>query len=180
MSFLTGGGFGWTGTCGSIIACSAVVNMVTPMDDAKKIICEMFAWYEQTPFPSDIANQKAHNKQFPVDKYKSSDILVQTVAESPLCHVSVTRWCKAAGYASKSPERSERCARLTSDIVAYTATKLNSYFANAYKTEYSMSASAQGCTSCHESGKPFETGGWTRGKMQCNTCHDQEQDHAMK
>ncbi len=180
MSFLTGGGFGWTGTCGSIIASSAVVNMVTPMDDAKKIIGEIYAWYEQTPFPSDMANQLAHNRQFQVKKYKSSDILVQTVANSPLCHISVTRWCKASGYASKSPQRSERCARLTSDVVAFTATKLNSYFAQTYKSEYAMSASAQECTQCHESGKPFETGGWTRGKMQCDTCHDVEPDHFVK
>lgn len=181
MSFLTGGGFGWTGTCGSIIAAGAVINMVTPKDDAKKIIEEMFAWYEQTPFPSDIANQKAHKKQFLVEKYKTSDILVQTVANSPLCHVSVTRWCKASGFTSGSPERGERCARLTSDVVAFTAEKLNAYHAKTYKTQYAMSAVAKECNSCHsDKQESFEAGGWTRGKMQCDICHDVEPDHFAK
>jgi Putative redox-active protein (C_GCAxxG_C_C) len=173
-----GGGEGYTATCGAIVGASCAVNMVAPQKIADKIVAEIFEWYEKTPFPSDIANQMAHRRQFPVEKYKSTLIFPQVITKSPLCHISVTQWCKEAGYASGSKERSERCARLTSDVAVFTASRLNDYFAtHAFKKEYAMAAATQKCRSCHAKGKAFETGGWTRGKMECDGCHHMRPDH---
>jgi hypothetical protein len=63
--------------------------MVAPQKIADKIVAEIFKWYEKTPFPSDIANQMAHNRQFPVEKYKSTLPFPQVITKSPLCHISV-------------------------------------------------------------------------------------------
>lgn len=176
-----GGGEGYTATCSAIVGASCAVNMVAPQKIADKIVSDLFEWYEQTAFPSDIANQMAHNRQFAVDKYKSTRILPQVITTSPLCHISVTRWCKTAGYASGSKERSERCSRLASDVAAFTASRLNDYFAtHAFKREYAMAAETQECRSCHAKGKAFESGGWTRGKMACDTCHHMKPDHMMR
>lgn len=157
--------------CGSLIASATMMNMVCDKKTAFKLVDQLFAWYEQTPFPSDISNRLAHERKFLVTKYKSTKILPQTVAHSQLCHVSVTRWCKASGYATDSHERSERCARVTADVAAFTAQLLNKHADGLSEAEYAMSANAAGCRSCHAKGKTFEEGGWTRGKMDCAECH---------
>ncbi len=51
-------------------------------------------------FPMDISNSYAKNHEFLVQEYKSDESLVQVAPTSPLCHVTVTKWCKASGCAS--------------------------------------------------------------------------------
>ncbi len=46
--------------------------------------------------------------------------LVKTTSNSPLCHLSVGKWMKAANLPLGSPERKDRCAR----VAASTAYKL--------------------------------------------------------
>jgi len=171
MLWATGGGHGWCVMCGSLIGGATLINMVCDKKTAFKLVDQLFSWYEATPFPSDISNNLAHEKKFLVDKYKSTKILKQTVSKSQLCHISVTRWCKASGYATASHERSERCARVTADVAAFTAQLLNKHADGLVESAYAMSATATECRSCHAKGKTFEEGGWTRGKMDCDECH---------
>lgn len=171
MLWATGGGHGWCVMCGSLIAGATIINTVCDKKTAFKLVDQLFSWYEQTPLPTDISNKYAHERRFLVDKYKSTKIFKQTVAKSQLCHVSVTRWCKASGYATGSHERSERCARVAADVAAFTAQLLNKHADGLVESAYAMSANAQGCRSCHAKGKPFDEGGWTRGKMDCGECH---------
>lgn len=174
-----GGGFGVCALCGALAAGAVCFSMIAPKKTAKKMFHELCAWYEQSPFPSDIANKMAHERLFPVEKPKSTAILPQTVSRSVLCHVSVSVWCKKAEVASGSKQRSERCARLTSDVAAHTVDILNRYHAGNFKQAFGPTKATQECMSCHEKGRPYETGGWTRGKMECGTCHDETPDHAM-
>ncbi len=160
--------------CGSITAACTTANLVCSNDTAKKVIMDIYNWYETTSLPSDITQQMAHDKKFPVEKYKNTDIYEPTIANSPLCHISVERFCKTNGYASGSKQRSERCARLTADLAHFLVTQLNKQVDSKYEKELAMSATAEGCRSCHAKGKTFEEGGWTRGKMDCQPCHGQD------
>jgi len=151
--------------------------MVCDQKTTGKLTNEIMAYYEQTLFPSDISNQMANQKLFSVEKYYTTDILVQSIPKSPLCHVSVTGWCKKSGYESKSDPRNERCARLTADVAVFTVEQLNKVADGQFKSAYAMSAAATECRACHSQGKKFEQGGWARGKMDCSLCHDVAPDH---
>jgi hypothetical protein len=79
----------------------------------------------------------------------------RTVAESPLCHVSVGKWMKAANKELNSPERRDRCARVTASMAAQTVTLLNVWKDGKYKTRGVVPAKQYGiqaqhdCFSCH-------------------------------
>jgi len=115
---------------------------------------------------------------------KSKKSLPQSISHSVLCHVSVGRWCAVSGYASGSPERSERCARLTGDVAAMTAKLLNAYFyeggvrAAESVAKVRLSATTASCRVCHFKGKDYEAGQFTRGYLECEACHRDMTPHA--
>ncbi len=172
MIYGAGGAAGWGTLCGALNGAFAAINLVTDEGTCKKIVHELMGWYTETPLPTEISNQYASEHAFLVDKYKSDEVLAQSVAGSPLCHVSVTKWCQASGYPSGSPERSERCGRLTGDVAARAVELLNQYADNAFEPAYEMPVGATVCRSCHFKGKEFEKGQFTRGKMDCLQCHE--------
>ncbi|MFO8033070.1 MAG: C-GCAxxG-C-C family protein [Desulfohalobiaceae bacterium] len=169
MAFGSGGVAGWSTLCGAVNGSCAAMSLIA--EDAKPLCDELLKWHVQTPFPMDQSNSYAQNHEFLVKKYKTDQALQQVTPTSPLCHVTVTRWCKESGYASGDSERSERCARMTGDVAAHAAQLLNALHADAFRSEYSYIGNTKTCRSCHAKGKPFKTGGWTRGKMDCESCH---------
>jgi len=170
MSFGVSGVVGWASLCGALNGASAAITLITK--NYKPIINELFGWYQDASFPSDQSNEYASKHQFLVKKYKSDKILAKSVAKSPLCHVSVTHWCKASNLPSGSKERSERCARVAGDVAARTVELLNMYAEGKFKPTYAFSAEVAGCRQCHFKGKDFEAGQFTRGKMDCTLCHE--------
>jgi len=83
------------------------------------MIQELYAFCTQAELPK----YRPQNDRFPTMK--------TSVAESVLCHPSVDSWRAVAGMdiTFASPERGERCRRLTSDIVIKTTELLNRYYA---------------------------------------------------
>lgn len=172
MFFGEGGVAGWGTTCGALLGASAAISMVTDKDGTKALVNELVGWYTQEPFPSEISNQYAEDKLFLVEKYKYDKALPQSVSNSPLCHQSVSVWCVENGLASGSPERSERCGRLTGDVAAKAVELLNAYHAGTFEPAFKLSAETQMCTTCHTGGEDFAAGHFTRGKMECTSCHE--------
>jgi len=172
LYFGASGVAGWATLCGALTGAFAAINLVTDNDVTKTMTNELLGWYSSTAFPSDISNQYAANHEFLVEEYKSDQPLVQTVANSPLCHTSVTKWCKEAEMASGSSERSERCGRLSGDVAAKTVEMLNLNLDGKFEPVYKASAETQECRSCHSKGKDYELGEWTRGKVECSNCHE--------
>ncbi len=172
MKYGEGGVVGWASLCGALNGAAAAITLVSGEDVYNGLVHELMGWYTEFAFPSDKSNQYAQEKAFLVDKYKSEKVLGKSVSGSPLCHVSVTNWCKETGFASGSPERSERCARLTGDVAAYAVELLNAQVDGKFASAYELPAAVETCRSCHSKGKDFEVGGWTRGKMSCEQCHD--------
>ncbi len=178
MQYGAGGALGWASLCGALNGSAAAIQMVS--ENWKKIGDMLFRWYETALFPSDKSNEYASKHEFFVKKYKSDKVLPQSVSHSILCHVSVSNWCEVSGYASGSPERSERCARLTGDVAAKAVELLNADLRGELELvgTFTYSQTTASCRTCHFKGTNYEMGQFTRGKMQCETCHTDMRPHA--
>jgi hypothetical protein len=168
MRYGGGGIAGWGTVCGSLNGACAIITLAAGKAYGK-ITNELMAWYGTTPFPSDRANSYAANHDYLVEKYKTDAVLPTTVSGSPLCHVSVNTWCRESGFASGSPQRAERCARLTGDVAAKAAELLNAHARGQLVTgEFEKSE----CMSCHFMGENYESGQFIIGKgSNCTDCH---------
>jgi hypothetical protein len=171
MKYGEGGVVGWGSLCGGLNGACAAIGLLAG-EHYKPLVNELVAWYTSTPIPSAISNQYAVNHEFLVSEYKSDKELPQSVSGSTLCHVSVTKWCKASGYASGSAERSERCGRLTGDVAARAVELLNDLADGKFEAVLPLSDDAQTCRGCHKKGKEYSIGQWTRGKEACLQCHE--------
>ncbi len=172
MKFGEGGGVGWGTLCGALNGSAAVINMVVGGEDWRNLINELFGWYTTFKFPSDQSNQYAEQGKFLVDKMKYDKALPQNASGSPLCHVSVTEWCKIAQVNVGDAKRAERCGRLTGDVAAQAVILLNAYYDKAFKAEYKPPAKAEECRTCHNSKSEFKAGGHVNTKMDCLPCHE--------
>ncbi len=172
MGFGAGGVAGWGTTCGALIGAAAAINLVTEKDLARKIISDLVGWYTTTPFPSEQANNYAAKHEYLVTEYKSDKVLPQSVSNSPLCHVSVTEWCRSSQIASGAPERAERCGRLAGDVAARAVELLNANLEGTFAATFKLDDTTAGCTSCHSTGTSFATGQFTNGKQECTACHE--------
>jgi hypothetical protein len=167
----SGGVAGWGTICGSLNGACAIITLIAGKDYAK-LVNELMAWYTETPFPSDIANQYAQNHEYLVEKYKSDAVLPTSVSESTLCHVSVNTWCRTTGNPSASPERAERCGRLTGDVAAKAAELLN---AHALGKFVASDIEKSECSNCHSMGENYEAGQFVIGKgTNCTDCHGED------
>ncbi len=161
MVFGEGGVAGISSLCGALIGAASAIFLVAGGLDGKKrgeafeIIRELFTWYEQEALP----NYRPKSPKFEI---KSS------VANSPLCHVSVTRWCKATGFKSFSNERSERCGWLAASVAKHAAELLNSKLDAAFVPAHVLPPQVQSCRSCHDKGGVLED---SRGLIDCGGCH---------
>ena len=127
------------------------------------MVDELFHWYSTTNLP--IYN--------PADAKVSLDKTKPTIAESQLCHISVSRWCAANGIGEKSKERSERCARLTADTAGRACEIFNAKIEKGkdWKGTYVAPESVKKCADeCHK--KPGSGSDWAKGHMDCKPCHD--------
>ncbi len=165
MVYGHGGGVGWGGTCGAINGAAALISLVCLKARSDVLINELFGWYTQVKFPSDISNDRASNHTF--TENRCDKVLPQNVSGSVLCHASVADWVKLSQYKTGSTERKERCARLTGDCAAYAAKILNDELAGTFSPLYVVPASVTGCMTCHGSAATDTVA----AKMECKQCH---------
>jgi len=147
MMWYGGGGVaGWGTICGTLNGAALIFNLTCK--DFKPMIDVLCEWYQTTPLPTYVPCEGPYcKKPFP-----------KSVSHSPLCHVSVQRWCKIATvyfgetvpYNSK--KRSERCARLTATVAAKTVELLNAYHFEGFR--------------------PKKIKGKQKTKMDCRLCHE--------
>ena len=99
------------------------------------------------------------------------------MAKSPICHVSVTTWVNTArkvdnpNIRAKSPERADRCAKVSGDVAGYVAQVLNDYYDGKYfKTFNDNNAEYSTCVSCHlDTENAYNPN--VKAEMNCTTCH---------
>ncbi len=137
-----GGTVGWGTLCGTLLGGAIAASFVAGKE-GEKISNDVIAWYSATELPIyKPANPKATFKH--VNK-----------SDSPLCHVSVSKWMEKEGVEFFTPQRKDRCARLSADVAMKTATLLNAWAAGTYKPVHGSQAkthnrpSQNNCDGCH-------------------------------
>ena len=162
-SYGGGGVASWGTLCGACNGAAMAVSMFHQGETRSQLIQEVLAWYENTKLPVYVPAE-------PV-RVKKDFAMAASLSESTLCHISITRWSKASGMKSFSPERAERCARLVADVAGYTADLLNNAARGEFAPKLSMSSTAAGCLECHAQGKPTANEPEVVSRMSCTTCH---------
>ncbi|MGI2852820.1 hypothetical protein ACRTDR_01135 [Shewanella algae] len=99
--------------------------------------------------------------------------IIGLVANSILCHTSVSLWSKTSKYGSSHPAKMERCAQLTAEIAYVSTDFLNKSLDNALNEETVAAGNAE-CSSCHSSTKrepDTYIGTDVNSQVECQTCH---------
>ncbi|MDZ7641918.1 MAG: C-GCAxxG-C-C family protein [Desulfurivibrio sp.] len=155
--FLAGGVADWGTICGSNSGANTVVNMIIgPKVHGHKASFTMGSnlmhYYSNTKLPVYVPKNP---------KIDPSKIML-TQSDSPLCHISVGRWTEKSGNPFHSPERKERCARVTATMAYETVKALNAWKDGQYDVDdnkwFAPGAinltGQQNCTDCHGSDIP--------------------------
>jgi hypothetical protein len=142
-----GGAVGWGTLCGTMTGAGIATGFIAGTE-GEKILNDVIAWYANTELPI----YKPHN---PKGSFKNTN-----TAESPLCHISVGKWMKKEGVKFFSPERKERCARISADVAMHTAKLLNDWADGKYKPSQGSNVKDHGittqenCMECHGDNVP--------------------------
>ena len=152
MDWAGAGVVGFGTLCGTLNGASAAIGLVCNGSDARAFISDLMTWYSETPLPTNLLAPTGD--------------LPQSIAESNLCHVSLTHWSRTSGFASGSPERAERCARVSGDVAAKAVELLND---GALGLQ--VPSEKTPCRVCHYMGPDYDLGQFTHGEMNCITCH---------
>lgn len=152
MDWAGAGVVGFGTLCGTLNGAAAAIGLICSGRDARPFISDLLTWYSESALPTNLLEPTGE--------------LPQSIAESNLCHVSLTHWCRASGYASGSPERAERCARVSGDVAAKAVEMLND---GALGLQVPSERTV--CRSCHYMGPNYAGGQFTHGEMNCLTCH---------
>ncbi len=160
--FLEGGMVGWGTVCGSNAGANIVSNLITgpriageDCENGALIGKDILQWYSDTALPTFTPKQP-----------KVTTKIIQTTANSPLCHVSVGRWMDKAGYPIRSPERKDRCARVAASVAYRLVELLNAWKDDDYEPTSEWSGvesfgitAQQNCGDCHGSEVPSAPSG---------------------
>lgn len=163
-----GGVVGWGTICGTMLGAATATNLICGPGVAKtgeQIANEVIQWYSETDLP------------IYTPKSPKAEVKVKSKSDSPLCHISVDRWMKKADRGFWSPERKDRCARLSADVAVHTVKLLNEWADGKFKAEHKLPAlvynvtAQHDCADCHggkvpevnTKGNPAPAGAKTKG-----------------
>mgnify|MGYP005852166595 CR=1 FL=1 len=149
-----GGTVGWGGTCGSLLGASELIYLVSP--DPVPLIDDVFNFYMYTSLPDQ--RPKTANED-----------ITPSIADSILCHISISHWTSVSKAKAFSKTRSKRCAQLAGSITRRCVEALNAQLAGNFKSTATIPAVVAECRACHDRGGEMEN---TRGKQDCLACHD--------
>lgn len=158
MKYGKAGVAGWGTLCGALNGAAAAIYLVAQPEAADRAIHTLYTWYGETPLP----NYAPKTRKFSI---------ATSTANSPLCHVSVTRWCEATGVKALSPERAERCGQLTASVARRTVELLNDMADSKALAAPAVVAEVATCLGCHGKGGALENVHASRG-ITCSICHE--------
>jgi hypothetical protein len=142
-----------------------------------KITDEVMQYYAETPLPTNGIDKAVAAGWTPTPFPPQASIpsplpnVPTSTAHSQLCHASLSQWTMTTGAADGSTQQKDRCAKACHDLVLKTVRLLNAYHANHANVPLgTLDSSVAACQPlCHSSAK---------GKMACDSCHDQTPGHA--
>ena len=152
--FLEGGMSGWGTICGSNAGANIVTNLIIGprtcgTEDGMLMGSEILQWYSEASLPTYAPRDPRVNAEIP-----------KTSSDSPLCHISVGKWMKASGKALSSPERRDRCARVTASVAYHLVELMNKWKDGTYGTKGTIPSKTYGitaqnnCMDCHGANIP--------------------------
>lgn len=172
-----GGGVNTWGTiCGCLNGAMAVMNLLGlhgTVGDA------LIGWYAEANFPVDNLTGNPYLTGVAPAPIPDADILAQTVAKSPLCHESISKFLAAAGKSILDKDaqgrsyKQDRCGKVAADTAAKAAELVNTYLATGAVEAWAVPAEYKSCYDCH----------WTErhdmvAKMNCTECHSVSRRHS--
>jgi hypothetical protein len=168
----SGGVNGWGSLCGVPNGCIAVLNL---MNLSSTTLMDQIMYYAcQTEFPikglHDLYLSDPSPSSWAREPMPDGDVLAYTVANSPLCHASVSKWAYAAGVNMTAPgtttgtaHKTDRCAKVAAGVASFTAGLIN-----GATSSLKMPDMTAQCYGCHQTtSHPAQ-----QGKMDCLECHN--------
>jgi hypothetical protein len=183
MYIYGGGGIGgWATLCGIPNGCVALLNLIG-LHGA--LGADVLGHYSKTSWPAsqlpDLYEADAgygpSNYTYVKQPMPDDEVLAHVIPYSPLCHISISKWCYEAGvslydmgpYAYQ--HKNDRCGKICADMAAYTAELINHYATTGASADpYSLPTATAACGQCHV-GSNTDRGPATTGKMDCTECH---------
>ncbi|QPG60563.2 cytochrome c3 family protein [Shewanella eurypsychrophilus] len=170
-------GYGWAGivgqgtVCGNVNATGMLVNILDDINGQNSaVIGAAFRYYENTELP---LSSDAFVAGIGSTAEKTTDeVVTSSVANSILCHSSISNWSKASG--KMFSEKGERCKRLSASIAFHLVELLNRAHGGedlSLLPEAKPSAEAQACQSCHGVSETMGSAASVKADMECTTCH---------
>lgn len=166
--------------CGALTGALPIFSLASPTS-VTEMGSDLLRWYQEAALPSAEMDFLDPKRPYPGQP--------RSVAGSPLCHISVSSWCKASGKLASSTDRKARCGKLTGDVAKVAAMILNRlvpgqpylpiYAAQGGGTAYET------CVHCHVDPPPAPTPDAVRlnnslGVSNCTTCHPDAQPVMQK
>jgi len=185
MYLYGGGGIGgWGSLCGIPNGCVALTNLIKLHG---VLGSDIMGKYSTTEWPTsqlpDLYNDPYYGTggtggyTWVKQPIPDDEVLAHTISYSPLCHISISKWCYEAGVSLTDGgpygygHKMDRCGKIAADLAAYTAELINHYAINGVSADpYSVPAATAACGQCHKSNST-EFGPATTGKMDCAECH---------
>jgi len=180
-----GGGMGGSASlCGVPNGCGIVLNMVGLHGNATNLIHH----YTKTEWPGDRVYELYLSDQgsWPAltdtgtaipTPIPNDEVLARVVSDSPLCHVSISKWCDAAGVrltdadAAGRKHKNDRCCKIACDMAALVAEIINlKVCGGSWNPGYAMAPDTQTCYDCHNE-KTTSVLPAQQGNMDCAYCH---------
>ncbi len=157
--------------CGNLNATGMIVNILDDINGQNAaVIAATFRYYENTelPFSSDEFVAAIGSTA-----EKTASVGSSSVANSILCHSSISNWSKASGFTFS--QKGERCKRLSASIAYHLVELLNRAYAGediSALAESKPSSEAQTCQSCHGVSETIDRqAASVKTDMECTTCH---------
>ncbi|SDI45519.1 Putative redox-active protein (C_GCAxxG_C_C) [Ferrimonas sediminum] len=169
---------GWGTLCGCLNAAAMAINVLGGVDQ-QAVIDAVYRYYEKTSMPRgdqeflDGIGAPTPDLIFGTGRSMTQEEIGQSVANSVLCHTSVSHWSSASGFGSGHWAKYERCAQVTAEIAYISAKYLNASLAGTLEAE-GHAASNDQCDSCHaptQREPDTYIGPDVKSHMECQTCH---------
>jgi hypothetical protein len=156
---------GWGSVCGVVNGAAALIGLFhdsqkDPRRDA--LITDLCLWYESSMLPN-----------FQPAEPGAVQEIGMCETGSILCHVSVSQWCRTNGCDAFSPERRERCRRLSANGAGKVVELLNGEANGSPPDFLDFRADTADCIDCHGQKSMRDS----LGKMSCVNCHQMDSNH---
>jgi hypothetical protein len=161
--------------CGALTGALPIFSLASPTY-VTEMGSDLLRWYQETALPSTQMDYLDSKRPYPQQ--------AQSVSASPLCHISVSSWCKVSGKLASSIDRKTRCGKITGDVARMAAIILNRLapgrpYVPLYPALGGGTAYEQ-CVHCHVDAPPPPTPDAIRnnnslGVSTCNPCHPDAQ-----